>query len=48
MPATLYGKYSKYHEENSHVLTSILNKIDNKKKKFIFGELAYQEESLYL
>lgn len=36
VPATLYGKYSKYHEENSHVLTSILNKIDNKKKKISF------------
>ena len=35
IPATLFGKYTKYHKENSHVLTSLINKINPKNNFFL-------------
>ena len=49
VPATLFGKYAKYHKENSHVLTSLINKINLKNKKFfLWGTGLPRREFIFI
>lgn len=49
VPATLYGKYSKYHKINSHVLIALTNKIKRTKKKVIlWGSGKPKREFIYI
>ena len=49
VPATLFGKYAKYNKENSHVLTSLINKINPKNKKFfLWGTGLSRREFIFI
>ena len=49
VPATLYGKFSNYHKNNSHVLTALLNKLKSKSKNLVlWGSGEPKREFIYI
>ena len=49
VPATLFGNYAKYHKVNSHVLTSLIYKINkNKKKILLWGSGNPKREFIHI